>query len=110
MHAYDEESQFHAAAKTWLQSVLSGPDSVRFPVVSLLAFLRIGTNPQVFERPLGVPDAIDLITRWLQRPCAALARPTSRHWTELAPKRPPRAPGYAAARAVMTGVWSRPER
>jgi toxin-antitoxin system PIN domain toxin len=63
---------------------MAGPAPVRFPLVSLLAFVRIGTSPRVFERPLGPADAIGIVTRWLQRPFTALASPTSRHWTVLA--------------------------
>jgi uncharacterized protein len=83
LYAYDSSSDRHEAAKRWLEAVLSGEEAVRFALVSLLAFLRISTNPGVFRRPLSASDAIGLATSWLQVPVAGVAEPTDRHWSVL---------------------------
>jgi hypothetical protein len=46
----------------------------------LCAFIRIGTNPRVFERPLTLKQAISRVHSWLDQPCTRLIYPTERHW------------------------------
>ncbi len=84
LYAYDSSSPQHARARRWLEATLSGDEEVRIPLISALAFLRIGTHPAVFQRPLGVVEAVAIVTEWLERPMVELAQPTSRHWTLLA--------------------------
>ena len=57
LYAYDPRADEHEAAKQWLEAVLSGSSLVRFAWLSLWAFLRISTNPRVFERPLRMVEA-----------------------------------------------------
>ena len=44
----------HQAAHDWFDGRLNGSARVGLPWPSLLAFLRITTNPRLFERPLSV--------------------------------------------------------
>lgn len=83
LYAYDSSSDRHEPARAWLEEVLNGEEAVRFALVSLLAFLRISTNPAVFRRPLSAGEAIGLATSWLNVPVAGLAEPTDRHWSVL---------------------------
>jgi toxin-antitoxin system PIN domain toxin len=83
LYAYDSTSDRHEPARRWLEEVLSGEEAVRFALVSLLAFLRVSTNPAVFRRPLRAADAVDLVTSWLDVPVCGLAEPTDRHWSVL---------------------------
>jgi len=41
---------------------------VCFAWLTLWAFLRIGTNPRVFERPLSTSEAETVISSWLTQP------------------------------------------
>lgn len=84
LHAYDETAPQHEPARRWLASLLDGSVTVRFPLVSLLAFVRIGTNPVVFDQPLAPDEAIAIVRSWLERPGAAVAEPTAHHWEVLA--------------------------
>ena len=45
------------------------------------AFIRIGTNPRVFEHPLSLAQAIERVQSWLNQPCTRVIRPTEGHWT-----------------------------
>lgn len=45
------------------------------------AFIRIATNPRVFEHPLSLEQALARIQSWLDQPCTRVVRPTERHWT-----------------------------
>lgn len=83
LHAYNPRSVEHESAKAWLESVLSGPELVRFGWLTLWAFLRIATNPRAFERPLGMAEARDIVASWLRQPNADVLQPSERHWEIL---------------------------
>lgn len=84
LHAYHTRSPLHDPARKWLEGALSGPGLVRFAWVTLWAFLRISTNPRVFERPLSTREASAAVSAWLERPSAGIAEPGERHWAILA--------------------------
>jgi toxin-antitoxin system PIN domain toxin len=62
---------------------LSGSELVRFAWVTLWAFLRISTNPRVFERPLSTKEAGGAVSSWLAQPLAGVLEPGERHWEIL---------------------------
>ena len=47
----------HQRARIWLDDRLNGAAPVGLPWASLLAFMRITTNPRVFGRPASVSSA-----------------------------------------------------
>jgi hypothetical protein len=49
------------------------------PWPSLLGFLRIATNPRVFERPATVGQAWSQVAAWLDCEVAWIPQPTDRH-------------------------------
>ena len=69
----------HGAARSWLDEQLSGTAGVGLPWVSLTAFLRLVTNPRVFERPESTGDAWRQVTDWLASDSAWIPEPTERH-------------------------------
>lgn len=69
----------HAAARVWLQERLNGSAPVGLPWSSLLSFVRLVTNPRVFERPERVPDAWHQVEEWLDCACVCVPVPTDRH-------------------------------
>ena len=79
LYAYNPDSSHHEASRRWLEEALSGPDLVRFAWISLWAFIRISTNPQVFVRPLSPIEAHDVVASWLQQPNADVLEPGDRH-------------------------------
>jgi uncharacterized protein len=83
LYALDESSTRHKAARAWLEELLSGAETVAFAWVVLLAFIRLSTHPAVFERPLDVEEALDLVDGWLGQPCATVIAPTDRHTAVL---------------------------
>jgi toxin-antitoxin system PIN domain toxin len=48
--------------------------------LTLWAFLRIGTNPRIVERPFSGGEPGALISSWLDLPCAGIGEPGERHW------------------------------
>lgn len=83
LYAYHPRAEQHERSRTWLEAALSGPDRVGFAWVTLWAFLRIATNPRVFERPLTVSEAEAAVSSWLAQPAAEILDPGERHWDIL---------------------------
>lgn len=81
--AYHPRDPRHGACRAWLEATLAGGDLVRFAWLSLWAFLRIATNPRVFERPLSTSEAEAAVSFWLAQPCAGVLEPGERHWEIL---------------------------
>jgi uncharacterized protein len=79
LYAVDERSPHHEVAKPWLEDQLSGPATFAFAWAVLLAFIRLVTNPRVFEKPLSGDEALDLVDSWLEQPNATILHPTDRH-------------------------------
>jgi len=74
----------HSAARHWLDAQLSGSAPVGLPWPSLLGFLRIVTNPRVFERPEPILEAWGQVAAWLACESAWIPRPGERHVEILA--------------------------
>lgn len=83
LYAYQPRAAQHVRAKQWLERVLSGSQFVRFAWVTLWGFIRIATNPRVFEQPLTVSEAEAIVSSWLGRPNAGILEPGERHWEVL---------------------------
>jgi uncharacterized protein len=69
----------HQTARDWLDRQLNDVSRVGLPWASLLGFLRIVTNPRMFERPEPVADAWAQVTAWLACDTAWVPEPTKRH-------------------------------
>jgi toxin-antitoxin system PIN domain toxin len=69
----------HREARDWLDRQLSEFAGVGLPWPSLLAFLRLVTNPRVFERPDPIADAWRQVRSWLACENAWIPHPTDRH-------------------------------
>ena len=80
LYAEDQLSPHHAKARTWWDAELSSSSPVCLCWTVLGAFIRIGTNPRVFEHPLSLDQAIARIQSWLDQPCTRIVNPTERHW------------------------------
>lgn len=83
IYAHVDGMKGHATARAWLESQING-GSVGLPWPSLLAFLRIVTNPRVFERPEPLERAWGQVTEWLALESVWIPQPTERHCAVLA--------------------------
>lgn len=79
VYAHVSSMAQHAAARRWLDGRLSGNAQVGLPWPSVLAFVRLVSNPRVFARPLAVKDAWKQVTSWLEVPVVWVPAPTDRH-------------------------------
>jgi toxin-antitoxin system PIN domain toxin len=55
----------HERARSWLDARVNGRAPVGLPWPSLLAFVRLVSNPRVFERPRPIDSAWSQVTAWL---------------------------------------------
>ena len=69
----------HEKAREWFDDQLNGVSPVGLPWPSLLAFLRIVTNPRVFEQPEPIASAWEQVLAWLSCETAWIPQPGERH-------------------------------
>ena len=79
LYATDEASPFFVPAHEWWSRCLNGSEPVGFCHAVLFAFLRISTNPRIFEAPLRLEQASAIIAAWLERRVARILLPDERH-------------------------------
>lgn len=83
LYAYHPKAEQHEKSRRWLEAVLSGTDVVGFAWLTLWAFVRISTNPRVFDNPLSASEAADAVSSWLDQPVSTILQPGERHWDIL---------------------------
>jgi toxin-antitoxin system PIN domain toxin len=69
----------HDVARDWLDRQLNGLARVGLPWPGLLAFLRLVTNPRVFEHAEPIGDAWNQVLAWLACDTTWVPEPTERH-------------------------------
>jgi uncharacterized protein len=79
VYAVNTDSPDHRKAKSWLESAISGPETVGLPWMVLLAFLRLTTRTGLLQKPLTVNHAFDLVDAWIQQPSVTVPEPTAKH-------------------------------
>ena len=79
IYAVNSDSPLHQRAKAWLESTLSGSDTVGLSWTVLLAFLRLTTRSGIFERSLSVNTAFDIVDAWLSQPSVVTIDPAEQH-------------------------------
>jgi hypothetical protein len=79
VYAHLASFQQHEAARPWLDAQLNGNSPVGLLWDSLLTFLRLVTNPRLFERPETILDAWKQVEDWLDCETVWIPEPTERH-------------------------------
>jgi uncharacterized protein len=65
VYAHVASFEQHTRARAWLDEQLNGPTAVGLPWPSLLTFLRLVSNPRVFDRPESSERAWAQVKAWL---------------------------------------------
>lgn len=79
VYAYVRDMPHHVAAHSWLDRQLNDSPRVGLPWPSLLAFVRLTSNPRIFESPSTVAAAWGQVEAWLTAPNVWIPLPTARH-------------------------------
>ncbi len=83
LYAINADSVHHAAARRWLERILTEDEPVVLPWIVLLGFLRISTSSAVLPRPLTPEQAIRVIDGWLAQSAVRVVHPGEDHWRGL---------------------------
>lgn len=84
LYARSRDAPQHSRARAWLDAQLSGRGRVGLPWESLLAFVRLISNPRIFARPEPIAAAWAQVEDWLSASPAWIPVPTDRHLDVLA--------------------------
>ncbi len=83
IYSYNSSSAHHKKSATWLANTLSSTEVVGLPWQSILAFLRVVTNPRLSGMRATVEQASQVVDDWLQSPNVQILTPGERHWSIL---------------------------
>lgn len=83
LYAYDSSATHHAVCRDWLERIFNEPEPIGLPWQTLLAFIRISTNPRAVRRPLAAEEACSIVESWLSRPQTVIPEPGGRYWALL---------------------------
>ena len=79
VYAWDLGSPMHETAIRWLDGKLSESTRVGLPWECLLGFMRVVTNPRIYERPATVGVAWGQAEQWLNARNVWIPLPGNRH-------------------------------
>jgi toxin-antitoxin system PIN domain toxin len=79
LYAVNEDAPFHQEALDWLTWAYNSQTRIGLSWAALTGFLRISTNPRVFEHPLTPEQAWQCIDLWLGMPQTWIPEPGPGH-------------------------------
>ena len=80
LYAYHPRAEAHDGCRAWVEKAFSGDEPVAIAWMTLLAFVRISTNPRVFEQPLLAGEALAAVASWLERPSVSVLEAGEACW------------------------------
>ena len=79
VYAHDEAAAEHAVARPWFEGVVNKRGRVGLPWASLLAFVRLVSNPAIVRTPVKPSLAWARATEWIQRDNVWIPQPVPLH-------------------------------
>jgi hypothetical protein len=83
LYAYHPRAEHHPRCRAWVEQAFSGEEPVCLAWVTVLAFLRVSTNPRIFEQPLLAAEAASAVSSWLERPSVSVLEAGEQCWEIL---------------------------
>jgi toxin-antitoxin system PIN domain toxin len=83
LYAYDSDSAHHAACRSWLEAAFNSEEIIALPWQTVLAFVRISTNPRAINKPLQIADACNIVSSWLDQVNVSVIGAGERFWEIL---------------------------
>lgn len=80
IHAINADSPKNEYIHSWWDKCLMGTKPVYLTWIVILGFLRISTNPRLFNSPLTIDEAAGYIRSWLRQPPVRIITPSEGHW------------------------------
>jgi toxin-antitoxin system PIN domain toxin len=69
----------HAKARRWWEHLMNDPTPVGLAGPALYGFIRVVSNPRIFDHPMTVENAVAQVERWLSRSQVSFLVPGPRH-------------------------------
>lgn len=79
IYAFVKDMPLHREAFSWLEDRLNDSPRVGLPWPSLLAFVRLVTNPRIFEKPADLDSAFKQVGAWLEAGPVWVPQPSEKH-------------------------------
>lgn len=81
LYAHVPSFREHSTARSWLEDSLN-ENQETFGLVwqVITSYIRIGTNPKLFQTPMTITQADRQMTRFIEHPLVQITQPQSRHW------------------------------
>lgn len=80
LYAFREESPKHSHYHRWLGNCINADQAFGMADQVLAAFVRIVTNPRVFQPPCPLDKAVAFVSLLRDRPNCVHVAPGTRHW------------------------------
>ena len=81
LYAHVPSFREHSAAKNWLEDALnSGQETLGLSWQVITSYIRIGTNPKIFQTPITVAEIELQISQLTKHPLVNIALPQTGHW------------------------------
>ena len=80
IYAHRADAPEHDRYAAWLRALAASDEPFALSDVVLASFLRIVTNPRIFDPPTPMDTAVGFCQRLVDWPRASLIAPGRRHW------------------------------
>lgn len=80
IYAHREDAPEHDRYAAWLRALAASDEPFALSEIVLAGFLRIVTNPRIFDPPTPMEAALAFCQRLVDWPRASLVTPSRRHW------------------------------
>jgi toxin-antitoxin system PIN domain toxin len=79
LNAMIRQSAYHHESRTWWQSTLSDSQPIGLCAPAVFGYIRLSTNPRVFDQPLSIQQAFIDVDIWLEYPSTQWLEPDEAH-------------------------------
>jgi toxin-antitoxin system PIN domain toxin len=83
VYAFRADSTEHDRYRAWLIATVNGPGDLALTDATLTGFLRITTNPRIYESPADTREAMQFATGLVHAPRSRWIGPTASSWNEF---------------------------
>jgi hypothetical protein len=83
VYAHRRDEAGHEAYADWLRGLVEGPGPFALSVLVAVGFLRVVTNPRIYQAPTPLPVALAAIEHLSGQPGCRLLAPSGTHLPEV---------------------------
>ncbi len=83
VYAHRQDEATHAAYAAWLKDLADGAEPFALSVLVAVAFVRIVTNPRLFDDPTPLPVALAAVEQITAHPRCRVVTPSPNHLPEV---------------------------